>query len=549
MLQLTETTLFHWDCTWGFLSDSLSNEKDGISGPHNVRKVQSWMSTIHPPTGSQPRQTRGGSGSSQSYGSIANTGFTTSSGCQTRPTFSSGDGLRYRLSSEPNEGEYRDALANLPKHSERFPSTDIIEVFSSQRDSPGSNSSFTSNKATENLSAFPSLNETHGIDDADVDMVDPPPSHGYYNNNNNNSDMDQGHYILDTPEDAQFGLLVPPSLMSTDTDSLTGAMARAIGKRDHVQTRAEHWPTALGRSSAPHIVKSEPSKKATNKDLPLGTHPAFRRDVVPTIWHWAGGKVHDPFNIDEHDLVKALVVIWRHVYTNVLFEIPTTVSLINQRISKWHNSFMSAATSSIISFFSSDDHYLQYDARVAFAQDMMQHYCFLFSDSFSDNNDEWTGMWRGPLFLQVFASQFNATTSCVVVQELDSETQGYVGAMALAAAALERTLTLLVNGEIDIKLVIEDKVSTGTKCKRKVTKTTVWKVEQPNGPPQPFSDTLWGGATREFMLLLDQVPRNAMETILYEAWLVATNQKARSSKATMPPDEQIFGERATLSFC
>ncbi|KAI9438747.1 hypothetical protein H4582DRAFT_2076375 [Lactarius indigo] len=325
-------------------------------------------------------------------------------------------------------------------------------------------------------------------------------------------------------------------------------MARTIGKRDHVQTRAEHWPTALGCSSAPRIVKSEPSKKATNKDLPLGAHPAFRRDVVPTIWHWAGGKVHDPFNIDEHDLVKALAVIWRHVYTNVLFEIPMTVSLINQRISEWRNSFMSATTSSIISFFSSDDHYLQYDARVAFAQDMMRHYCFLFSDSFSDNNDEWTGMWRGPLFLQVFASQFNATTSRVVVQELDSETQGYVGAMALAAAALERTLTLLVNGKIDIKLVIEDKVSTGTKCKRKATKTAVWKVEQPNGPPQPFSDTLWGGATREFMLLLDQVPRNAMETILYEARLVATNQKARSSKATMPPDEQLFGERATLSF-
>ncbi|KAI9431350.1 hypothetical protein H4582DRAFT_2085196 [Lactarius indigo] len=352
-----------------------------------------------------------------------------------------------------------ESVLNLPTpHYPQKPNmSDIIEVFSSQRDSPGSNSSFTSNKATENLSAFPSLNETHGIDDADVDMVDPPPSHSYYNNNNNNSDMDQGHYILDTPEDAQFGLLVPPSLMSTDTDSLTGAMARAIGKRDHVQTRAEHWPTALGRSSAPHIVKSEPSKKATNKDLPLGAHPAFRHDVVPTIWHWAGGKVHDPFNIDEHDLVKALAVIWHHVYTNMLFEIPMTVSLINQRISEWRNSFTSAATSSIISFFSSDDHYLQYDARVAFAQDMMRHYCFLFSDSFSDNNDEWTGMWCGPLFLQVFASQFNATTSRVVVQELDSETQGYVGAMALAATALERTLTLLVNGEIDIKLVIEDK--------------------------------------------------------------------------------------------
>ncbi|KAH8995507.1 hypothetical protein EDB86DRAFT_2829421 [Lactarius hatsudake] len=137
---------------------------------------------------------------------------------------------------------------------------------------------------------------------------------------------------------------------------------------------------------------------------------------------------------------------------------------------------------------------------------MMQSYCFLFSDSFSDNDKEWTGMWHGPLFLQVFASHLNATTSRIIVTELDLETQGYEGAMGLAAAALEHMLTLLANGEIDIKLVIEDKVSTGIKHKHKETKTAVWKVEQCNGAPQPFLDGLWGGVTCEFMLLLGQVP-------------------------------------------
>ncbi|KAH8985961.1 hypothetical protein EDB86DRAFT_3083187 [Lactarius hatsudake] len=514
MLQLTETTLFHWDCTWGFLSHSVSNKKDGISGPHTVRRVQSWMSTIQAP--GQPLQTWEGLGSSQSRVMIANTEFTTSSGHQTEPMLSSDNGLRYRMSSEPNE-------------------------------------------ATENLPAFSSesLNENHDIvsftvshlnfeastpqDGTDVDMY-LPPSHGYYDNDDNDN-TDQGRYILATPEDAQLGLL-SASLMSTD--ALKGATAQTIRKREITQTKMENWPAMLG---APHAVKSKSSKKITNKDLPPDAHPAFCRDVVPTIWHWAGGNVHDPFNIDESELVEALAVIWSHVYIDVPFEIPTTISLINQRFSKWCNSFTSATTSTIISLFSSDDHYLQYNARVAFAVDMMQSYHFLFSDSFSDNNKEWTGMWCGPLFLQVFASHLNATTSRVIVTELDSETQGYEGAMGLAAAALERMLTLLANGEIDIKLVIEDKVSTGIKRKHKATKTAVWKVEQCNGPPQPFSDRLWGGATREFMSLLGQVPHNAMETILYDARLVATNQKARTSKATAPSEnKQLFSECAALAF-
>jgi hypothetical protein len=45
-------------------------------------------------------------------------------------------------------------------------------------------------------------------------------------------------------------------------------------------------------------------------------------------------------------------------------------------------------------------------------------------------------MWCGPLFLQVFALQLNATSSRVSIAELRSETQDYSGAMALAAAVV-----------------------------------------------------------------------------------------------------------------
>lgn len=45
-------------------------------------------------------------------------------------------------------------------------------------------------------------------------------------------------------------------------------------------------------------------------------------------------------------------------------------------------------------------------------------------------------MWRGPIFLQVFASHFNLTSGRVPILELNSEDQGHEGAMALAASAV-----------------------------------------------------------------------------------------------------------------
>jgi hypothetical protein len=100
-----------------------------------------------------------------------------------------------------------------------------------------------------------------------------------------------------------------------------------------------------------------------------------------------------------------------------------------------------------------------------------------------------------------------------------------------------------VDGEIDIQLVVEDKESTGTKRKRKTTKTHVWKVEQLNGPLQPFSDTLWGNATREYITLLGEVPPEAMTDIISEARVIAKN---RASKGTV--SEEPRSERATLTF-
>lgn len=99
-----------------------------------------------------------------------------------------------------------------------------------------------------------------------------------------------------------------------------------MGEEEHVSVKTENRKTSVGGSLP---SKGESSKKVTNKDLPPGSQPAYRRDIIPTIFHWAGGNGVDPFNIDETELVAVLAIIWKHVYgKTVPFDSPTILSLV-----------------------------------------------------------------------------------------------------------------------------------------------------------------------------------------------------------------------------
>lgn len=157
-----------------------------------------------------------------------------------------------------------------------------------------------------------------------------------------------------------------------------------------------------------------------------------------------------------------------------------------------------------------------------------------------------------PTFLQVFASQFKSSLAHVCIQELGTESQNCNGAMALAVTTvsafsvvackqlmivqLKCTLSLISNGDIDITLVTKDRETTGSKHKCKSSKTKVWKIKQPNGTPQPFSDTLWGGVTHDYMTSWCQVPQDAMAKIIDEVDLVVKSQKTKA--ATVVNSEQ-----------
>jgi hypothetical protein len=149
MLQLTETTLFHWD--WIFspgldlLSSSSYNAKNDFSGTNAMTKVHTWMSKVKSPLLSQ-HATASSVSTKSLVSSIANTNLTTSS-LATEPLASpmgpSGEGLRYRGPDEASDEAYRAALKNLPKAAQPLPSLvcvsllvyDVADVLSLSRTS------------------------------------------------------------------------------------------------------------------------------------------------------------------------------------------------------------------------------------------------------------------------------------------------------------------------------------------------------------------------------------------------------------------------------
>ncbi|KAF8267185.1 hypothetical protein EI94DRAFT_1701211 [Lactarius quietus] len=110
------------------------NAKKDFSGPQtDMRKVQVWMSKIQNPS----QQDGGSSASAHSFAShLADIKLVTSTGSQhsqqsVAPNISSGNGLRYRHSSDiaATDNAYRDALVTQPEHAPQDPALAHLMMF------------------------------------------------------------------------------------------------------------------------------------------------------------------------------------------------------------------------------------------------------------------------------------------------------------------------------------------------------------------------------------------------------------------------------------
>ncbi|KAI5990932.1 hypothetical protein EDD15DRAFT_2197724 [Pisolithus albus] len=268
----------------------------------------------------------------------------------------------------------------------------------------------------------------------------------------------------------------PPPLVitapSVKNSGVSGKTVRAVSDSKK-RTQQNEIDAGESGSSAPPSKRSKTSQRSTsasqrsgsgvnNKyvkgDLPPGStvDNIWRRVFISALAHFAA-TYDNPWTIPSERFTSVLQVIWDTVYNG---KIEHTVTIGGPVF------------------------HIDPEQRVAFAKAMLKRNRFLFSQNRGTDNKTWSGLWRAPFVLQTFAHHFNYIQGRMEVPALNGELAGPHTALALACAAVCRTLTLVAENHITFK---------------SSNSTTVWTAIIPKGSQYEFNDTIWGVATRRYL--------------------------------------------------
>ncbi|KAI6003077.1 hypothetical protein EDD15DRAFT_2192468 [Pisolithus albus] len=299
----------------------------------------------------------------------------------------------------------------------------------------------------------------------------------------------------------------PPPLVitapSVKNSGVSGKTVRAVSDSKK-RTQQNEIDAGESGSSAPPSKRSKTSQRSTsasqrsgsgvnNKyvkgDLPPGStvDNIWRRVFISALAHFAA-TYDNPWTIPSERFTSVLQVIWDTVY-NGKIEHTVTISgpvfhIAKQSLNNWRGGFAAAAMAVITTLFANDTNFEDPEQRVAFAKAMLKRNRFLFSQNRGTDNKTWSGLWRAPFVLQTFAHHFNYIQGRMEVPALNGELAGPRTALALACAAVCRTLTLVAENHITFK---------------SSNSTTVWTAIIPKGSQYEFNDTIWGAATRRYL--------------------------------------------------
>ncbi|KAI5986590.1 hypothetical protein EDD15DRAFT_2373024 [Pisolithus albus] len=185
----------------------------------------------------------------------------------------------------------------------------------------------------------------------------------------------------------------------------------------------------------------------------------------------------------------------------------------------------------ITTFFANDVDFEDSEQRVDFAKAMLKRNHFLFSQNRGTDNKMWSGLWRAPFVLQTFAHHFNFIQGRMEVPDLSGELTGPRTALALACAAVCRTLTLVAENHITFK----SSSSTG-----------MWTAVIPKGNQYEFNDTIWGAATRRYLEPIKGLSEENFSLVVDDTQKYVKKGTATSSAVDLGEDseyEDLFAFR------
>ncbi|KAM6503330.1 hypothetical protein JOM56_000273 [Amanita muscaria] len=282
-----------------------------------------------------------------------------------------------------------------------------------------------------------------------------------------------------------------------------------------------------GQDDTRQKQKKQP-KRPTNRDLPSGLDKRmWRRVVLPSFLNYVGS-FQDPWRIDQRQVITYMQPILNHFLLlneqHTLHKKDSMIDLaripdINQRLNDWRSTFGSTTITVLDSFFR-EAHFDTQEARQGIASQLLERHRFLYQ-----NIEERIGIFRSPLVLEIFAIHLKAVNNADSAIPNLGPSERPVGALALAAVAVERGLKLWANGHI--------RINSDGETKSTLAKATSKTSGRPSTRVHDFNADKWRRSTAEYVQQAMNLDPNRFDQIVEEA-------KKRMNPYSVVRDEEIF---------
>ncbi|KAN0074745.1 hypothetical protein V8E55_011794 [Tylopilus felleus] len=233
----------------------------------------------------------------------------------------------------------------------------------------------------------------------------------------------------------------------------------------------------------------------------------WRQVFLSAVAHFTS-TYNNPWAILTEKLLSVLQETWDTVYGDRI-EHTVTVNgpvyrLSKQSLNIWCSGFAAVAVFVLTTFFASNDDFVDLNNRSEFAKAMLVRNCFLFKQNQGGDKKAWSGLWRAPMVLQVFAHHFNYVQGRAEILTLDDKLDGSHGALALACTAVCRALTLVTDNDMSFNITVDENGD------------DVWTAVIPKGFHYEFNDTKWGMRTKQYLEPIKELSAENFATVLNE---------------------------------
>ncbi|KAH9000052.1 hypothetical protein EDB92DRAFT_1939740 [Lactarius akahatsu] len=177
-----------------------------------------------------------------------------------------------------------------------------------------------------------------------------------------------------------------------------------------------------------------------------------------------------------------------------------------------------------------------------FASFHLEDFRFLYEYTDHEDKKKWKGLFRSPFILQTFAAHLEAIEGSQKVPNLHGPNTPIplpIGGLGMAAAAVERALTLIVTGMVTVKTPHAARGKTLT-----LPKTLNYSTGKDSTRQTGFSDATWGKVTRNYTKSARLLTKAKFDVIIKEAqvfmkptWTRTKMAKAGSSREVIDVDD------------